>query len=182
MKAIIFDTKGNYRETIKGFYEKGIFKYKEGIFRNKNVDLAPIDYEKTYIEDKERKVFLEYDGANYKQLSFESAKNISVPIDKYIDNFKIAHLTAEHLLKKPDDFKNITEWILLILVGILGVISYFTAHTAYQQSQINYAGLNKTINAFNTQTHLLNYLIMKRFNITNINQTAINKLPILNRS
>jgi len=181
MKLIIFDTRYNYKETLKGYYDKGTFKYKDGLLFAKEKTLPiTIDYNNLYQlpKEKEKVAFAIYDGQNYKQISLNEGKNnITADIQAFIKDFEIAHYTKESMLAKPQDYNEIIRWLLVIIVVAIAVLAYFTSQNAYKTSQLNYKTLNNTLNAFTLQMKLQNYLIMKQFNIS-VNLSAINKLPL----
>jgi len=179
MKLIIFDVRYNYKETLKGYYDNGTFKYKEGLFSKEATLPIVIDYNNLYQlpKEKEKVAFAQFDGQNYKQIILDEGQNTTnTDIKAFIKDFEISHYTKESMLAKPQDYNEIIRWLLVIIVLAVAVLAYFTSQNAYQVSKINYAALNKTINAYTLQMKLQNYLIMRQFNIT-ANLSQIAKLP-----
>jgi len=180
MKLIVFDNRMNIRETYKGHYDNGTFKYKEGLFGKEKTLPIIIDYNNLYTlpNEKEKVAFAIYDGSNYKQIGLSTESNkINADIQAYIKDFQIAHYTKESMLTKPNDFNEIIKWAIFIIALAIVVLAYFTSQNAYKTAQLNYKSLNNTINAFTLQLKLQNYLFMKTFNIT-ANLSQISKMPI----
>jgi len=180
MKLIIFDTRYNYKETLKGYYDKGTFKYKDGLFSKEKTLPITIDYNNLYQlpKEKEKVAFAKFDGQNYKQIILDAGQNtITTDIQSFIKDFEISHYTKESMLQKPQDYNTIIQWLLVIIVVALAVLAYFTSQNAYKTSQLNYKTLNNTLNAYTLQMKLQNYLIMRQFNIT-ANLSAIAKTPL----
>jgi hypothetical protein len=180
MKLIIFDTRYNYKETLRGAYDNGTFKYKDGLFSAEKTFPIVIDYNNLYQlpKEKEKVAFAQYDGQNYKQISLDAAQNtINADIKAFIKDFEIAHYTKESMLQKPQDYNEIIRWLLVIIVLALAVLAYFTSQNAYKVSKLNYAALNTTLQAYTLQMKLQNYLIMRQFNIT-ANLSQIAKMPL----
>jgi len=179
MKLIIFDTRYNYKETLRGIYDNGTFKYKEGLFSKEKTLPIVIDYNNLYQlpKEKEKVAFAIYDGQNYKQIVLNEGNNsINTDIKAFIKDFEIAHYTKESMLQKPQEYNELIRWLLVIIVMALAVLAYFTSQNAYKTAQLNYKALNNTINAYTLQMKLQNYLIMKEFNIS-VNLTQISKMP-----
>jgi len=180
MKLIVFDNRMNVRETYKGHYADGTFKYKENLFGKEKTLPIIIDYNNLYTlpNEKEKVAFAIYDGSNYKQIGLSTESNkINTDIQAYIKDFQIAHYTKESMLTKPNDFNEIIKWAMVIIALAVMVLAYFTSQNAYKTAQLNYKSLNNTINAFTLQLKLQNYLFMKTFNIT-ANLSQISKTPI----
>jgi len=179
MKLIVFDNRMNVRETYRGHYDNGTFKYKESLFKEKTLPII-IDYNNLYNlpNEKEKVAFAIYDGSNYKQIGLSTENNkINADIQAYIKDFQIAHYTKESMLTKPNDFTEVIKWAFFLITLAVVVLAYFTSQNAYKTAQLNYKTLNNTINAYTLQLKLQNYLFMKTFNIT-ANLSKISKMPI----
>jgi len=177
MKLIVFDNRFNVRETYKGKYENGVFRYKENLFGKEKTLPITLDYNNLYSlpNEKEKVAFALYDGSNYKQIGL-SESNIKTDIQAYIKDFQIAHYTKEAMLSKPQDLNDIIKWAMVLIALAVMVLAYFTSQNAYKTAQINYKALNGTLSAYTLQMKLQNYLLMKEFNIT-ANLTQISKMP-----
>jgi len=180
MKLIVFDNRLNVRETFKGHYSDGTFKYKESILGKEKTLPISLDYNNLYTlpNEKEKVAFAVFDGSNYKQIGLSTDNNtINADIQAYIKDFQIAHFTKESMLSKPQDFNDILKWGMVIIALAVMVLAYFTSQNAYKTAQLNYKSLNNTISAYTLQMKLQNYLFMRTFNIT-ANLTQIAKMPI----